>query len=120
MRRQKDKKHGGRLSQGPGSPRARKAWSAAAVVAVLLAMGAALILPRARLTSPRSGQSLSARTSKVIPDEKDVFAGYAGSASCKDCHGEAYDLWKTSNHAMAERQPVAVLDDPAFHPTRTF
>ena len=45
----------------------------------------------------------------MIPDEKDVFAGYAGSASCKDCHGEAYDLWKTSNHAMAERQPVAVL-----------
>src|SRR2546422_2671696 len=56
----------------------------------------------------------------MIPDEKEVFAAYAGSVSCKECHEEAHDLWKTSNHALAERHLAAVLDEPAFQPARIF
>src|ERR1035438_5096991 len=37
------------------------------------------------------------------PDEQKVFAQYGGSESCKDCHAEEYDLWKKSNHGLAER-----------------
>ena len=29
-------------------------------------------------------------------------------------------MWQASNHALAERKPEAVLDEPAFQPSRTF
>jgi tetratricopeptide (TPR) repeat protein len=120
MRRQKDKKRRGQPAEGPDSPRARKVWSAAATLAVLLALAAVLIVPHVRRASPRSGRLQSSPPAKVIPDEKGVFAAYAGSASCKNCHEEAYDLWKTSNHALAERRLAAARDEPAFQPSRTF
>jgi tetratricopeptide (TPR) repeat protein len=56
----------------------------------------------------------------VVEPEAQAYAGYGGSASCKDCHEEAYDLWLTSNHAHAERPPRAELDKDAFDPARTF
>ncbi|MCE9613670.1 MAG: tetratricopeptide repeat protein [Lentisphaerae bacterium] len=49
--------------------------------------------------------------------DAEAFAPYAGSESCRDCHREAYDLWRTSNHAMAERLPDPARDDTAFAPT---
>jgi tetratricopeptide (TPR) repeat protein len=55
-----------------------------------------------------------------LEDEEQAFARYAGSASCRECHEEAYDLWRTSNHGMAERLPVSHLEDPAFVPARSF
>lgn len=56
----------------------------------------------------------------VIQDEREVFAGYAGSASCRGCHEEAFALWEASNHGRAEREPEPAMDGPAFDPTRTF
>lgn len=40
--------------------------------------------------------------------------GYAGSASCRECHAEAYNLWAKSNHGLAERPVEAALDGVAF------
>lgn len=45
--------------------------------------------------------------------------GYAGSASCRDCHEDAYQLWAKSNHGLAERPLRTGMDAAAFanHPT---
>ncbi len=51
------------------------------------------------------------------PADAAAFAQYAGSASCRECHREAYDQWRSSNHGMAERLPDPALDDTAFMPT---
>jgi tetratricopeptide (TPR) repeat protein len=45
---------------------------------------------------------------------------YADSASCRECHSEAYDLWSKSNHGLAERPISMKLDETAFVPARSF
>ncbi len=55
-----------------------------------------------------------------LEPEKTIYASYAGSASCRSCHAEAYGSWVTSHHAMAERQPSVQKDEAAFSPPRTF
>ncbi len=40
---------------------------------------------------------------------------YAGSASCRECHKDAYQLWAKSNHGLAERPLRSDLDAAAFH-----
>ncbi len=45
---------------------------------------------------------------------------YGGSASCKECHEEAYELWRKSHHGLAERLPGPEMDGPAFEPARSF
>jgi tetratricopeptide (TPR) repeat protein len=52
--------------------------------------------------------------------EKVVFAQYAGSESCKDCHEEEFDQWAGSNHGLAERFVEPVRDESAFNPARSF
>lgn len=47
-----------------------------------------------------------------------VFAGYAGSDSCRDCHKDDYDLWQSSHHALAERCLRPATDLPVFSPSR--
>jgi tetratricopeptide (TPR) repeat protein len=54
------------------------------------------------------------------PAESNVFAQYAGSESCKDCHAEEYDLWKKSNHGLAERLVQPARDRADFDPAQTF
>ncbi|WP_395743576.1 tetratricopeptide repeat protein [Prosthecobacter sp.] len=56
----------------------------------------------------------------TMPDEKAVFAQYAGSESCRECHAGQFAKWQGSHHGLAERHPDPKLDDPAFVPTRTF
>ncbi|MFM1942920.1 MAG: hypothetical protein RI897_1902 [Verrucomicrobiota bacterium] len=55
-----------------------------------------------------------------LEDEALVFGEYGGSASCRDCHEEAYRQWEGSNHGLAERSVDAVLDRGAFDPGRVF
>jgi len=45
---------------------------------------------------------------------------YVGSASCRECHEDAYQLWAKSNHGLAERFPRPDMDNPAFVPARAF
>ena len=49
-----------------------------------------------------------------------VRSASAGSASCRECHEEAYKNWSQSHHALAERLPNPKPDDDAFIPPRTF
>lgn len=56
----------------------------------------------------------------AVEPEAQAYAGYRGSASCRECHAEAYDLWAASHHGHAERPPRAELDGEAFDPLRTF
>ena len=56
------------------------------------------------------------------PDEKieKILASYAGSESCRDCHPQAFETWKDSHHALAEREMDMALDRVAFDPPRIF
>jgi len=54
------------------------------------------------------------------PDDQAVFAQYGGSESCRQCHSEAFEDWKTSHHGLAERNIKPELDQRAFDPTRSF
>jgi predicted ATP-dependent protease len=56
----------------------------------------------------------------VIEPEAAVFGRYAGSASCRECHTNAFAAWSVSNHGMAERSPSQALDLAAFDPPRSF
>lgn len=71
--------------------------------------------PRTKNTQP--AQSPTA-TPSLLPPEAQVFAQYAGSASCKDCHADAFAHWEKSNHGLAERSVSPALDASAFEPAR--
>lgn len=49
-----------------------------------------------------------------------IYAQYAGSADCRECHATAYASWAKSYHALAERSPDPRQEDAAFLPERTF
>jgi len=53
-----------------------------------------------------------------LEPEQTVFARYAGSESCRDCHAAAFEKWKGSHHGLAERPIEPELDRAAFEPTR--
>jgi tetratricopeptide (TPR) repeat protein len=47
-------------------------------------------------------------------------AAYVGSASCRECHADAYETWAKSSHGLAERPVQLKLDESAFLPGRSF
>ena len=47
-------------------------------------------------------------------------AAYAGSASCRACHQQAYTEWQSSHHGQAERLRNSELDRSAFDPPHAF
>ena len=67
-------------------------------------------------TTNRAAPSGNAR----LEDETKVFAQYGGSESCQGCHAEEYELWKKSNHGLAERELRPARDRPDFEPAQTF
>lgn len=75
-------------------------------------------------TSAPPGQSAASPASgtpyQPPEPEAEVFARYAGSANCTECHSAQHHHWLESNHALAERLPTNTLDRAAFDPTRTF
>jgi len=54
-----------------------------------------------------------------MPDEA-IYAQYAGTASCRECHEKEFDKWLPSNHRMAERPLMTDMDTPAFEPAKSF
>lgn len=62
----------------------------------------------------------AARQPPAASDPRDAHAGYAGSASCRECHLETYALWEHSHHGRAERPLSPALDHVAFDPPRHF
>ena len=55
----------------------------------------------------------------TLADEQTTYATYGGSASCRECHQEEYELWAKSHHGLAERLPDLNQDEAAFVPMRT-
>ena len=70
-------------------------------------------------TNSRPATVTSGRT-PLLEDERKVFAQYGGSASCRECHEEAFALWEESHHALAERPVQSERDRDAFDPPRSF
>jgi tetratricopeptide (TPR) repeat protein len=53
-------------------------------------------------------------------NDKDLYATYAGSNTCRECHATEYEAWSKSHHGLAERDPDPTLDQKAFAPPHTF
>jgi tetratricopeptide (TPR) repeat protein len=51
-------------------------------------------------------------------DHTKLASRYAGSASCRECHADAYELWMKSNHGLAERSFRTNVDAVAFQNPR--
>ncbi len=62
--------------------------------------------------------ALNLAGAESVTTNANAFAGYAGSESCRDCHKDDYELWKTSHHALAERGASPAIDLVAFVPSR--
>lgn len=91
------------------------------LLVVSIILGGGLLLAWRHFHPNDVNSLVKSEVSKPIAEpEAQAYAGYGGSASCKNCHEEAYKLWRTSNHAHAERPPEADLDKDAFEPPRTF
>ena len=95
----------------------KRKWRRVAFVCAAAGILAPLIL---LLTQDRDSKQGYRNGSFALADEKDVHAAYAGSASCRECHTEAFELWSGSHHGLAERLPDATLDDAAFAPFSSF
>ena len=107
----------------PGSPQAvghaLPAFIFSAAIGLLVCLvvqktGAAEIRNSVAATNAVRGEK------SFYPGEQKVFAQYGGSESCKDCHAEEYELWKKSNHGLAERLVQPERDRADFDPTQTF
>lgn len=85
-------------------------------VAVFVLSGLAWLVARHR---PGSRPLSAAPSPAPLPDAV-ALATYAGSDACRECHTAAYDQWKPSHHARAERPVDPVLDRTAFEPRREF
>jgi tetratricopeptide (TPR) repeat protein len=80
----------------------RPAW----VAAVLALAGAVLALWLPACHRPAEGRAK-------------VLAGYAGSASCAQCHREAYEEWAKSHHGLAEQSANSNTCQAAFAAAKT-
>jgi tetratricopeptide (TPR) repeat protein len=87
---------------------------------VVLVVGALAFLQEAGFLQTRARRESSLPPPSILEEERNVFAQYGGSESCRNCHEEAYKLWAGSNHGLAERAPTEQLDQAAFEPARLF
>ena len=73
-----------------------------------------------RLAHRESGPAapIAVRAKFQLEPEAQVFAKYAGSASCRECHAAAFDKWQGSHHGLAERKIDPALDRATFEPSR--
>jgi tetratricopeptide (TPR) repeat protein len=108
----------------PQAKRPRSAlWLAVGAVAALAVLVCWLMWlsgRRAERAAHPGGLGSRASDGSVLESELQVFARYGGSPSCRECHEEEFDLWKNSNHALAERNVDPQRDRTAFEPARTF
>lgn len=94
------------MSNEPPPPfRNRGLVLAVAGVALLVGVAIAVILSRNDPDPGRSDRTTNDGPPPAVESEAEAFAQYAGSSSCRECHLEAYEFWKDSNHGLAERAP---------------
>lgn len=112
-------------NHGQTVPAAGADWRAVLMIGILLALilsGAGWLLwPEAdHAAVPVEMAAVVMPEPFVMESQEVVFAGYAGSESCRECHESEYSKWKTSHHGMAERKPDPALDDAGFVPGQRF
>lgn len=99
-----------------------RAWQGAAIL-IAAAVGLWLWWPSPKPAGPSMERKVGTPTVSsvaIVPPQETVFAQYAGSDSCRECHAKAMESWAQSNHALAERLPDEALDGAAFEPARRF
>jgi Flp pilus assembly protein TadD len=105
------------------SPKSKRGLLAGLAVGLLLgaviggAVGVAYFVKNRRVIDLGVTQ-VPARTAGL--DDQAVFAAYAGSASCRECHPKEFEAWRPSHHGQAERAVDPKLDRAAFDPPREF
>lgn len=99
-------------------PRSRGRILLLAGLGGLLLLSGLYVATRDR-TASRKDAEVEAVSREEGEREDELYARYAGSESCRSCHPQAFDLWKTSHHALAERELDEELDGVAFRPSRT-
>jgi len=106
-------------STRPPSARWRRWWPAVIAGSIVVAAWW-LHPPPPPAASPRENTSSpgAAATNFHLAPDNEVFASFAGSASCLECHRQQHDGWRPSHHALAERRPTNHLDRLAFDPPR--
>ena len=106
-------------SKTPPPEPTRWCWLTSGVVLILIGLG---LWFSTRFASDWNSQRLPpAASSKFFVEAESVaYSQYGGSASCKECHAAAYELWAESHHGLAERLPTNSLDAAAFIPAHTF
>ncbi len=111
----------------PAAAPASSSWKVSALMAgVTVALVVAILWalwPQPTYTPlpvPKATVTLAKAKPFVMPDEKAVFAHYAGSASCRECHADQFAKWQSSHHGLAERKPDAKFENAAFVPTKSF
>lgn len=106
----------------PATPsRARSLAVFVGSIGAFTSLVVALLWPRAdHITVPVAEPPKVTAVPYVLPEEKAVFAQYAGDASCAKCHAAEHAKWKGSNHGLAERLPDPRLDLAAFEPAQPF
>ncbi|HOX03129.1 MAG TPA: tetratricopeptide repeat protein [Candidatus Paceibacterota bacterium] len=110
-------------SRAPSKGGRRRAAPAVAVgLAVLLLVGIGILWKKDAGRQPAGSHPAPSAEAVKAYHARDaaVFTNYSGSASCRECHLEAYEAWRGSHHALAERDLDAALDRAAFDPPRTF
>lgn len=88
--------------------------------AILLAWRLGRSAWRPNAAEPAAGSLAGNDLWQSVPAQERLFTQYGGSASCRDCHEEDYQLWQTSHHALAERAIDRARDRAAFDPPRMF
>ena len=105
------------------SPRVLRHASPARVFAAIIGLLVCVVVKTAgaaKFPNSESATNTVRGEKSFYPDEKKIFSQYGGSESCKDCHEEEYDLWKKSNHGLAERLVQPERDRADFDPAQTF
>ena len=92
----------------------KKLW----VFAIVLGIAATAFLASRHIQKPadKTQTASPAKQESVVAPEDEVHAGYAGSASCKECHEIAFAGWMNSNHGLAERDYRKDMDEKTFSP----
>lgn len=94
-----------------------KVWLVSGIL-LLIAAAAVVLYARKPDRTRSANSSLDQTTLPRIPDEAAIFAQYAGSGSCQECHAEEFKQWQGSNHQRAERAFDANEDNRDFDPSR--
>ena len=84
---------------------------------LLLVVGIVLFFFYAKRSGPLRNLP-SSRDTRA--NDQQIFSDYGGSESCRECHGEEYQQWESSHHALAERLIRPETDRKAFEPASTF